>query len=137
MRPKSRPLLTAQARGFSLIELMVVLVVLGIIASIAFPSYFEYRMRANRSAAQQFMMAIANRQEQYVLDARAYTDVIGTGGLGLSVPADVAPLYAIAITLQPGPPRGFTVTATPSGYQAKDGVISLTSTGVKSPPGKW
>lgn len=137
MRPRARPQTNPQPGGFSLIELMVVLVVLGIVASVAFPSYFEYRMRANRSAAQQFMMTVANRQEQYVLDARAYTGTIGAGGLGLTVPADVAPLYAITVALQPGPPPGFTITATPSGYQAKDGVLTLTSTGVRSPPAKW
>jgi type IV pilus assembly protein PilE len=72
-----------------------------------------------------------------MLDARAYTETVGTGGLGLGVPTNVAPNYTVTVVLQPGPPPGFTVTATPSGYQAKDGVLTLTSTGVKSPAEKW
>ena len=67
-------------QGFTLIELMIAVAVVGILAGIAWPSYKYYVMRANRSAAQQFMLDIANREEQFMLDARSYA----TGSSALS-----------------------------------------------------
>lgn len=138
----------AVARGVTLIELMIVVVVIAILAAVAYPSYQSYVIRANRSAAQQMMLGIASRQEQYLLDARTYTSTLGAGGLGLtpsdwdctSDPAKCSnSRYDITVTVTAGPPPGYTITATPKAGtpQASDGALTLTSQGVKTPAEKW
>ena len=81
--------------GFTLIEVLIVVAILGILMSIAVPAYTEYIVRAHRAAAQQFLLDVAQRQEQYLLDNRQYATVlgVGAGGLGMVVPADVTPYY--------------------------------------------
>jgi type IV pilus assembly protein PilE len=102
--------------GFTLIELMITLAVIAILTAIAYPSYQDYIRRGIRSQGQQFLSDIAQRQEQYFLDQRAYATLLGpgVGGLGLTVPADVAAKYQPpAITPIVGPPAGFRISMTP------------------------
>lgn len=120
--------------GFTLIELMIVVAVIGILAAIAYPNYQEYVKKGRRSAAQSHMMEIAQREQQYLLDARAYA--ANLTALGVTTPTDVASYYTIALTVTDAPP-GFTITATATGVQASDGDLSLSSTGVKTPAAKW
>ena len=127
----------SQLRGVTLVELMIVVVVIGILAAIGYPSYRDYVIRANRSAAQQFMMTIASRQEQYLLDARTYTGTIGTGGLGLPQPGETTSRYDFSVTLNAGLPPTYTITATAKGPQASDGNLTLDSNGTKTPADKW
>lgn len=124
-------------RGFTLVELVVTVAIVGILASASYGSYQNYSRRANRSAVQQFMLEIQNRQELYLLDARVYASDVGATGLGLTVPSRVATHYAVTITLTAGPPPGYVITATPGGNQAMDGVLTLSSSGDKAPLDKW
>ena len=127
-----------RASGFTLIEFMVTFVIVGIVAAAAISTYQNYIIRANRSAAEQFMLTIADRQTQYLLDARSYAPSIGGGGLNLTPPTTVANNYTVAIALTAGPPPGYLITATPiSGRQAGDGGLTLDSTGQKLPADKW
>jgi len=123
--------------GVTLIELLVVVVVIAILAAVAYPSYESYVIRANRSAAQQFMLSIANREEQYILDARTYTNVIGAGGLNLTTPPETNGRYTFNVVLVAGPPPAYTINAVAAGPQASDGALALTSDGVKTPADKW
>lgn len=132
--------LLARARktlGFTLTEVMIVVVVLGILAAIAYPSYQTYIIRANRSAAQQFMLNIANREEQYILDARVYTNVIGAGGLNLTAPPELGSRYTFNVALVAGPPPGYIINAVAIGPQASDGALAFNSDGTKTPADKW
>lgn len=61
-------------RGFTLIELMIVIGILGVLAAIAFPNYMEHMMKSRRNEAKTLLMDIAARQEQYFLDNRSYTN---------------------------------------------------------------
>ncbi len=121
--------------GFTLIEVMIVVAVIGLLSVIAYPSYTQYVIRANRSAAQQFMLSIASRQEQYVLDNRAYASTIAA--LGLTAPAETTTRYTFSVALVAGPPPGYTITATSIGPQVSDGNLTLDNLGTKTPADKW
>ena len=54
-----------QNKGFTLIELMIVVAIIGILAAIAYPSYQEYVRRTKRTDAQADMMELANRLQRY------------------------------------------------------------------------
>jgi type IV pilus assembly protein PilE len=77
-------------RGFTLIELMIVVAVIALLAAVAYPSYRTHVAKSQRSQGQQVLSDVAQRQEQYLLDRRQYATVFGTGagGLGLALPAD-------------------------------------------------
>ncbi|SCK31060.1 type IV pilin protein [Vogesella sp. LIG4] len=125
-------------RGFTLIELMVVVAILGIIAAFAYPSYVSYVIKTNRSAAESFMTEVAAKQEEYVLDARSYAG--STASLGVTVPTDVAKVYSITVTaFNASSPPAYSVVATPAttGMQATDGTLTLMSNGQKLPSNKW
>jgi len=137
-RQVDRSLYPSRHKGFTLIEVMIVVGVIAILAGIAWPSYQKHVMRAHRSAVQQFMLDIVNREEQYMLDARSYaTGVNALTTLNMTVPTNVSPHYTISVAAVAGPPVGYTVTATATGTQSADGNLTLDSTGAKTPSGKW
>jgi type IV pilus assembly protein PilE len=131
-------------RGFTLIELMIAMIVVAILAAVALPAYRDYLMRSNRSSAEQIMLSISDREERYYLDARAYTDVLGTAGLNVTKDSWTCTnaqatgcsntFYTVTVLLTAGPPQTYTVTGTPNAgtYQASDGTLTLTSDGAKS-----
>lgn len=128
-------------RGFTLIELMMVVAIISILATIAWPSYQDYVRRSKRADAEAVMMSIASKEQQYLLDTRTYTDVLGTGGLRLSPEGyDCTQsankkcannFYEITVDVDAGPPLAFTVTAAPKAGQTPDGTLTLTSAGAK------
>ncbi|MFT6900732.1 MAG: type IV pilus assembly protein PilE [Colwellia sp.] len=67
-------------KGFTLLELMISVAVVGIIASVAYPSYIDNISRANRSEGQRELLRLASLQEQYFTDHREYaTDMTKLG----------------------------------------------------------
>ena len=73
-------------RGVTLIELLTVMVVVAIIASIAIPSYRRYLLRAQRTDAKAALLQAQTAEEKFVLQNNAYTTnvtVAPPGGLGL------------------------------------------------------
>lgn len=124
-------------RGFTLIELMIVVAIIGILASIAYPSYTAYVISANRSAAQAQMMDIANRQQQFLLTNRSYVDKATLEASGYAAPLDIANKYDYAIVLGAGAVPFYTLTFTAKGAQLSDGNLTIDSEGVKNPAEKW
>jgi type IV pilus assembly protein PilE len=127
-----------RARGFTLIELMIVVAIVGILALIAYPSYENQMRKSRRASAQSHLMDIAARQQQYLLDSREYA--VSVAALNMSTPPEVSAYYAIAVAaVNTSTPPTFTATATPSGSQASDpaGTISINNAGVKSPSAYW
>jgi len=132
------PIPRRSARGFSLIDVMITVAIVGVLATIALPSYQSSVRKSNRGAAQSYLGDIAQRQQQYLLDQRSYAAT--EAALGLTTPSSVAPFYTIAIGISAGPPPGFTASATPIGSQAGDlsgQPLTLTNTGAKGPSGAW
>lgn len=124
-------------RGFTLVELMIVVAIVAILAAIAIPSYNRYVLRANRSAAEDVMMSMATAQERFMIDNRQYTTTNSDLGYG-TLPETVSPNYTIAMALVAGPPPGYTITATPINSQLNDtdcNVLTLGSDGTKGPSG--
>ena len=127
------------AKGFTLIELMIVVAVVGILSMVALPQYQQYVIRGNRAAAEAFMMDVANRQKQFLLDARSYAPDLAT--LTMTAPTNVSNNYNVTVSapVVAGAPPTFTVTATPvaGSKQANDGTLTLDDLGTKLPVGKW
>lgn len=125
-----------QARGFTLIEMMVTVVVIGVLTAIAYPSYAAYLIKGNRSAVQSHMLSLALAESQYLADTRGYTT---SPTALLPTPTAVSNWYTLDIAVVAGPPTTFTITATPiaGSKQAADGALTLDSAGAKLPSGKW
>ncbi len=125
-----KPIITTPAtnstqRGFTLIELMIVVAIIAILAAVGYPSYTQYTIKAKRSAAQSYLLSVANKQEQYILDARRYAgiDTVPGDDTGLAllnmlpVPSDVSANYNITVEAVMLTPPSYRIIATPFGGQ--------------------
>lgn len=123
--------------GFTLIELMITVAIIGILAAVAYPSYTSYIIKGNRSAAQAQMLDIANRQQQFMLANRAYATKAVLTTSGYALPTEVSTKYSYNITVGAGAVPDYLITFTAIGTQASDGDLTLNSEGVKTPASKW
>lgn len=125
----------------SLIELMIVMVIVGILASIAYPSYQEYLARARRTDGKIFLMDIAAREERFFADRNTYSADLTTLGMVLDATANAfvskEGFYAATIAAGAGTiARSYTITITPtakwggSGDQ-KCGALTLNNLGAQ------
>ena len=123
--------------GFTLIELMITIVIIGILAGVALPGYQNAVRKSHRSAAQAEMLDIANREQQYFLANRSYTSSLSN--LGYSVPTEVAARYTCTVSVTSTGLPTFTVSCAPTSLQSASGFSTLTldSTGAKAPTGEW
>ncbi|ENW93981.1 type IV pilin protein [Acinetobacter dispersus] len=114
--------------GFTLIELVVVVAIIGILAAIVYPSYQEYVRKAKRTNMQSEMMRIAQYLQRYRVINHHYTNAtLDNGLLVQDFPATNA-MYKL--TLAPLD-QSWTMTATPTGAQTGDGSIILNHQGQK------
>lgn len=138
---------TRGIRGFTILEVMIVVTIIGILSAIAWPSYQNYLRRSARSEAQQLLAGIANREAQYLLDSRQYTNIIGATGLNANTErwnctpggaptscTNSAYTVTIAVNNAATPPT-FVVTAVAKGNQVPDGNLTINQAGNKTRAG--
>jgi type IV pilus assembly protein PilE len=123
------------SRGFSLIELMIVVAVVAILASIAVPSYRQYVLRSHRTEAKAALLNVAAAQEKFYLQNNTYTTALTDAppaGLGIAATTRNG-YYTIAIG--GANVTTFSVTATATGTQTQDTrclTFSINELGVKT-----
>lgn len=124
--------------GFTLIELMIVLVVIGVLLMIGLPSYQNSVVRASRNDAQGTLLGFAQAMERFYNQNYSY-DGAASGGTTTGAPdgnvfpnqapLDGQPFYNL--TIEAADDAGFTIRATPiaGSRQDGDGIIELNSLG--------
>ena len=138
----------SKQKGVTLLELMVVVVIIGIIASIAYPSYTQFIVKSKRTAGSAVLLQVADRQQQFFMDNKQYATKFSSLGYGsdeiminddgtIVAAGDSRRTYKIA--LSGATATSYTVEAIPQLAQAsKDtdcGTMTLTSAGAKGQSG--
>jgi type IV pilus assembly protein PilE len=140
-------------RGFTLIEIMIALAILGILVAIAYPAYTNQITRSNRATAKTALLELSQLQESYKADSNRYAtslEELSAANIGYTVVSDAIlvpkeakttgkAVYTVALTSDG---RTFSFTATPINIQStreKDWglclTMSISSIGVKSSTG--
>ena len=134
--------------GVTFLELLIVVVIIGILAAFAYPSYTQYVVDTKRTAASSILFQVADRQQQSFMDNKTYTAdmtdlgftanplVIGDDGRPLTA-SDSESVYTVALS-NVGVTT-YTITATPlHGQLARDtecGAMTLNQAGTKGAVG--
>ena len=125
--------------GFSLIELVIALAVVGILAAIAIPSYLEQMRKSARAQAQSWVTDVATRQQQFLVDKRRYATEAELATLGLGLPSDLSAKFKATVVVSDGPPPTFSFTLAAINDQAYDKCteMSLDNAGNRKPASCW
>jgi type IV pilus assembly protein PilE len=104
-------------RGVTLIELMIVVVIVAILAAIAYPNYREFSARATRNEAKAALLKAATNQERFYLQNNGFSTDLNELGFSSNPYTTDTGSYVISVAA-PTPSANFTITAT---YQHTDG----------------
>ena len=122
-------------KGFTLIEILVVVAIIAILAAIAFPSYQEQVVKTRRADAQGALMSLSNAMERYYVQNNSYVGAaVGAGGIF----PDESPVeggtkyYDLSIPAGTLTATSYSLRAVPKNAQAGDGCMELLSVGTRT-----
>lgn len=123
--------------GFTLIELMIVVVIVGILAAIAYPAYQQHVRETKRADAHATLLRIATIQEKFFSNNNAYANTTTTLGYAAHPAMSQDGFWAVTVTAVG--PAVFTLSAAPAGSHADPAcpAITLTSAGFRAPAACW
>ncbi len=116
------------ARGFTLVELLIVVAIIALISVIAYPSYMNYVVNTKRNAATNTLLQIADRQQQFFMDNKRYAATLTDLGFAANPlvldeqgnPADAGNTRAVySVSLSDIAATTYTITAAPINMQLK------------------
>jgi type IV pilus assembly protein PilE len=149
-RPHAKSIFN-QATGFTLIELMIVVAIIGILATIAYPSYQNSVKKSRRADAKSALMGFVNAMERHYTETNSYCDAAAAGETAVTNCGDGTPdkgkpaVFATEspidgtdkyydLTIHAVGPTTYTLRATPKGAQAGDGILEIKNTESR---GRW
>ena len=128
-------------KGFTLIEVMIVVAIVAILASVAYPAYTAHVDRSRRAEAMSALVEMSGMLERHFTRRSAYTTTIigvdeGGNGLGLANNLSETSQYTLAVNSNAPAFSTYTITATPNNWvDNRCGSFTLTNTGVKEVSG--
>lgn len=132
--------------GFTLIELMIVVAIVGILASIAYPSYQESVRTSRRADAKGALIGLSGAMERHYTETNSYCGAAVTNAIGSCLSATGSPtIYSTTspvdggtayydLTIQAATATTYTLRATPVGPQVDTGILEIKNTESK---GRW
>lgn len=126
-----------QQTGFTLIEAMITVAIVAILSAVAYPIYLEQVRKSHRADAQSYLMSVATRQQQTLLDTRGYATTLAA--TGLTPTQTVFQNYTLSLTVGTAAVPTFLISATPKNRQVADkcGALSIDQNGTKLPATCW
>jgi type IV pilus assembly protein PilE len=125
---------TLRTRGFTLIEMMIVVALIGIISAVAYPSYQGQMQRSRRASATACLSEMSNAMERAYTTTMQYPSTLPT----LSCTADNSAYYTISLVTASSSTTTYVVQAVPTGPQVKDtkcNTLTLDNRGIKTASG--
>ncbi|NRA84826.1 MAG: type IV pilin protein [Gammaproteobacteria bacterium] len=120
-----------KSNGFTLIELMIVVAILGILTTIAYPSYRDYILKSERAVAQVSLVSLSHSMERFYSENNTYT-----GALIPSIHPDVAPSNGSRVThnlaIDSIATNGASYSLSATSVTDTTDILTLTSTGIRS-----
>lgn len=121
---------STRGKGFTLLELVVVVAIIGILAALVYPNYVDYVKRGNRTQAKSVMLDFAQKEERYFTSNNAYCSDAGACTWLSGYPG--ADKYTITVSV-PGTDSPYDIVATPKApyVDTKCGTLTLTALNVR------